>query len=83
MIFWIVVTFTCGPCPDAVTKDEFGRVSYYDCLVCHEKTDTVTMSKSFERLDSAKAFYSRLKKVEDIMPPFAFDRTTISGVTIK
>lgn len=84
VVFWLLITSYCGPCPEALIKDEFGRYinAGRSCAVCHMVSDTLKMSRGFERLDSAKAFYARLK-VKEKESKFFGTPTIISNVSIK
>jgi len=62
VIFWVLITTVRIPCPDANKTDEFGRRSFYGCLVNHCRIQIDTLSKYFDQRMEAIEFYNMVLK---------------------
>lgn len=86
IVYWILTTLVSAPCPSSVpVPDKFGRVSGSNvtCAALHFEQHKESLSREFNNIDSAKAFYASAITESRNKPMFSTIGTSeISGVRL-
>lgn len=67
VVTWTLQLWVSDPCPDRVRVDEFGRGSFYGCIVDHGHYESgATLTRNFASRDSAFTFYKLANQEQDV-----------------